>query len=562
MIRRLYIIVKILALFGLFIGYTGCINSSSDNFGNFGSKVLTGYFSDDPVEGLYYETNSQWGFTGSDGAFHYLSGEWVYFYVGDILIGETIGASEITPFDLAGADPPETNLEIVRIRNEIERSNTITSLEVALNIAMFLQSLDDDGVLSNGIQIPSTIDDLALGMSLNFSQDPWEFRDDFSFRTLMAEGRNANVWGGTRAVKSPLYVLDSLYEGLSITPEIYAPSVYEGDNNGDGFPDEREEYFYDTAGNMDQYTYDNNADGGIEEIGQYTYDANGNVVERLWDYDGDLIADEGETEIYDANGNLIEFQRDTDGDSTPEDRYEYEYDNYGNRTSYQRDYDNNGQVDWVYTYEYDSDGNMIQKNYDDNNDSNWDWVETYEYDIYGNEILRETDSNYDGTIDERTASFYDANGNLTEWWSDSDGDTDGNTDPDYIEKYYYDANGYLTEYREDTDGDGTDDYHATAAYDANGNMISVQIDSDYDTVVDESDIYAYDANGNITEYEEDYGNNGSVDYRQTYEYDINGNLTDFYEDDDGDTDGNTDASYSESYQYQAIGGFKGLYFWW
>ena len=166
--RRLtFIATEIIALIAFLSLSAGCITNSSDS-GNPDMLVRTGYFLDAPVQGLYYETATLWGFTGANGAFDYQIGEQVSFYVGDILLGRTAGAGEITPFDLAGMSPPETNIEIVRARNRIDRNPSATPLEIALNIAVFLQSLDEDGNLSNGILIPEIISYPTLFQPLKF----------------------------------------------------------------------------------------------------------------------------------------------------------------------------------------------------------------------------------------------------------------------------------------------------------------------------------------------------------------------------------------------------------
>ena len=136
-----------IALLGLLVAYTGCS----------GRDYETGYFIDDPVDGLYFITATQSGYTNADGAFRYKEGEIVSFYVGDILVGEAAGAAEITPFDLAGTTPPLTNIEVVRIINQMQQNNWISSIDMAVNIAVFLQTLDADGIYSNGIQIPDQV---------------------------------------------------------------------------------------------------------------------------------------------------------------------------------------------------------------------------------------------------------------------------------------------------------------------------------------------------------------------------------------------------------------------
>jgi hypothetical protein len=48
---------------------------------------------------------------------------------------------------------------------------------------------------------------------------------DFPFGKLVADGRAAGLWGGSRAIRHPAYAFDDLYESFGITPEIYARKI-------------------------------------------------------------------------------------------------------------------------------------------------------------------------------------------------------------------------------------------------------------------------------------------------------------------------------------------------
>lgn len=108
---------------------SGCLSGgggSSDN-------SSTGVFIDSPVSGLAYATPSRSGRTNARGAFRYLPGESVSFSVAGINLGSAEGQAVITPLSLADSEDSADPL--------------------ALNIARFLQALDTDGNLNNGIQI-------------------------------------------------------------------------------------------------------------------------------------------------------------------------------------------------------------------------------------------------------------------------------------------------------------------------------------------------------------------------------------------------------------------------
>ena len=99
-------------------------------------EVLTGVFIDSPVSGITYKTATQSGVTDVDGKFKYISGEKVTFSIGAIVLPETLAKSRVTPLDIA--------------------STSDVNNQVVSNILVLLQSLDADGIPTNGIQIPET----------------------------------------------------------------------------------------------------------------------------------------------------------------------------------------------------------------------------------------------------------------------------------------------------------------------------------------------------------------------------------------------------------------------
>ncbi|WP_016956119.1 hypothetical protein [Catenovulum agarivorans] len=109
-----------------------------------------GVFVDSPVEGVYYETDSQSGMTDSDGGFYYYDGEYITFSVGDVELPEVMAMYEITPMDLVP-------------------SATDVNDETVVNLLQFLQSLDSDGDPDNGIYIDSAAHGEFSGMVLDFT---------------------------------------------------------------------------------------------------------------------------------------------------------------------------------------------------------------------------------------------------------------------------------------------------------------------------------------------------------------------------------------------------------
>jgi hypothetical protein len=137
----------------------GC---SSDDSGE-----SQGTFNDGPVENLDFEVDGKTGKTGPDGGFAYRSGTQITFSVGGIVLGSGTVKAFMTPVDLVPGAEDENN-------------DTVT------NIARFLQTLDEDGDLSNGIQIPEGAAEAAAGRSLDFEQTPEDFENDPDVLAVLA----------------------------------------------------------------------------------------------------------------------------------------------------------------------------------------------------------------------------------------------------------------------------------------------------------------------------------------------------------------------------------------
>ena len=101
------------------------------------TTILTGRFLDSAVEGIDYTSGSVSGTTDSSGNFQYIEGQTVSFSVGDVTIGSGTSGEVMTPVDL------------------VEVGNTDTAEVV--NIAGFLQTLDDDRNPDKGILVTSSV---------------------------------------------------------------------------------------------------------------------------------------------------------------------------------------------------------------------------------------------------------------------------------------------------------------------------------------------------------------------------------------------------------------------
>jgi hypothetical protein len=179
---------------------------------NPGSETLTGVFVDSPVEGLQWISGNMSGITDVTGAFEYISGATVQFYVGDILIGEATGNSIIIPLDLVvGAE---------------DINNT-----TAINIVRFLLTLDDDNDASNGIKILQASSDLALGASIDFTQSTPDFTGSGNVQSLISTFTSVTE-AGPRALVS---VFDALSHAENTMKDLLTGTysgTFSGDNSG------------------------------------------------------------------------------------------------------------------------------------------------------------------------------------------------------------------------------------------------------------------------------------------------------------------------------------------
>jgi len=110
-------------------------STQTDNSVSERTTVVEGQFLDSAVEGLWYETDTQYGFTNEYGSFSYIPGESIRFYLGSTFLGEVLAQAELTPLDLmTAADDPDKLQNLLRT----------------------LQTLDADSDPSNGITINPT----------------------------------------------------------------------------------------------------------------------------------------------------------------------------------------------------------------------------------------------------------------------------------------------------------------------------------------------------------------------------------------------------------------------
>jgi hypothetical protein len=152
------------------IGLIGCGGSGGGDGGGLNSAsvsgVQDGVFVDSPVQGLHYETNTQSGTTDANGKFFYMEGETVTFSMGDLVLGEAMAAPVMTPIDMVPDATDETH-------------PTVT------NMIRFMQTLDEDNNLDNGIFLPPYVMEELQGRQIDFNMDPVEFESDVDVQMFM-----------------------------------------------------------------------------------------------------------------------------------------------------------------------------------------------------------------------------------------------------------------------------------------------------------------------------------------------------------------------------------------
>ena len=417
------------------------------------SDVLTGHFTDSPVGGLTYTTETQTGITDATGAFTYKAGETVRFSIGDFAIGEAaVATATMTPVNLLPGVVLPTSASDMRVltiqTNRKPLNFAATSFSKLHNILTFLQALDQDKDASNGITITIGMAAILDGVTIDFAGSVYEFRDGVALKQVMAQAVSQGLVD-TGFIKLPGQAMDHFYQAQSISHSLMKPSNILVDSDNDGIANYITTYTYDTNGNQLTYSADDNGNGTANSITTYTYDTNGNKLTYSDDTDGDGTANRIKTYTYNTNGNKLTSSTDTNDD---------------------------GAANYIETYTYDSNGNKLTSSFDTDGDGTANYIITYTYDTNGNKLTASSDTNGDGTANSIGTYTNDTNGNLLTYSVDENGDGTAT----YIETYTYDTNGNQLTYSEDTNGDGTANSIGTYTKDTNGNLLTYSVDENGD----------------------------------------------------------------------------------
>ena len=147
----------------------------------------TGYFTDGPVQGLTYKTATNSGTTDNNGKFEYLTGEIVTFSVGEFVLGSTVGVKSMTPSHLVPLPPVQPGAMMMRSA-PLDDPTRVNNRAVT-NMAAFIQSLDMDANVENGIVIDASAAKVVgrYAGKISFDQDEAAFASDPNVTALFKE---------------------------------------------------------------------------------------------------------------------------------------------------------------------------------------------------------------------------------------------------------------------------------------------------------------------------------------------------------------------------------------
>lgn len=499
---------------------------NSDNPGHQTPEVVTGRFVDSPVAHLHYATPTRSGETDADGTFEYMTGETVTFSIGGTTLGAVEGAATITPLSLFGVTgAPVSFAELYRLADYTRRS--VTGYDRALNVALFLQSLDADGNPTNGIDLTGKAELLA-NVALSFDTTALHFADQFVDLALTYGFANARL--PREAVAQNLYS----GAGLSAAGQQIVRISYDSDN--DGTPNAVYDITYDAQGRVTSL-------GTTDTLTLYEYDAASRIVVERYrsspDGAGDFNVEFSMTRTYDAAGALTREDRLTQSNFAVPESSSTAY-TYDERHRLAQEVRNNDTTVTL-TYSYDA-NNVVSIAASGSAD-----VSTRAYDMHGNVTRRTSgDTSYVSTY------VYDEAGRMTSAVEiesristaeilDRESDTvtyDGAGNATSIIESYGDGPSASTTTRETTYDDAGRPLVRTTRY-TTGSDRDVetftyegarltrrelrQLTATDELVRHTLYTYTYDANGNLTRELRENDDNGdeTVDSRSSLTYEVN-----------------------------------------
>lgn len=158
----------------LIVGLIGLPLTAAAGSGDLRTGVFAG-----PVIGLKYETPTVFGVTNEKGEFQYRPGEAVTFSVGEVVLGTVRGADRVHEAQL-----------VSRVDGRIDKVKD----PILTNLARFLETLDQDGNVENGVTITSQVHTIVGNRSINFGQSEEEFSRDSAMLALLADLNRSAVF--------------------------------------------------------------------------------------------------------------------------------------------------------------------------------------------------------------------------------------------------------------------------------------------------------------------------------------------------------------------------------
>ena len=480
---------------------------------------------------MRYDTPTRSGLTDAQGTFKYLAGESVAFSVGGIALGHAPGASQITPFTLAGLTPPTTE---PALRRELDRATRTTSHFVrATNIARLLLALDADNNPANGIDLRGR--DAALAnAAVNFDQ------------TIIGFATALEKLAPDLTHNMPRWLpIVHLYRALDIAVPAHARETESFDLGGSYT--QTTNYSYNPDGSVESRS-SSDGPGGSSSSVVYGYDAMGRTTFMRQDQDFIFwgVSSVDVITRYDARGNLLSRTYDSDqgADGLIDVRQFsiYETDAYANILSEvsQVDYGIDGTIERGsrFSAQFDSRLNPYSSTWstDSNMDGVTDQLTTWnvEYDTNYRPVTEqyETDDGADGIIDSReTTAFIPAlNRRDVSEVRVSDLNADGVAEIRTQTDWVHNADGSLRTVTTEVDYDSNNDevadggYHEVATFDRERRAITNLVSQDWegDGVVDvvSHRTSSYDNYGNILAEvsESDTDGDGQWDTRTVTDY--------------------------------------------
>lgn len=557
----------------------------------------TGYLlAGTPVAGVTYTTPTQQGVTGLDGSFQYSEGERVRFSIGATTLGELVGKTQVTPYDLAGS-PVVTGTKIAWVLRDEENP-----LNGVINLVVFLQSMDQDANPANGIVITRGVAELLSKVKLPLHQRPSEFagsnnsegwnmyvaqgwndfQDNPTFRHILGKASRERRFSVPHGVVTPAKAMAQLHDALGIDPRIVG-MTQRLTQNQDG--DSWDRIAYNAAGNLSRH--ESSVYAGAYETWQY--DANGNVTQHeqhASELDHHMVS----TWLYDSNNNLTRAETDFSGNnvwSGYQSSASYTYDNDGNRTEEASTRTSEGRTESelsYYSYMHDKYGRLAQyiaeSEQQSGDGSSFSSAEYFNYfhDLDGNlrkySLARDVNE-VDGVPEQTWIWWYDPSGNVRKyesisalffeedprplvwnWAYDDEGKIIrfASISGAWLFRYEYDEDGNTTRRERVNTSSGTVDEVVSWQYNSGG---KVELKETFQGVADlpEADTehslesWHYHPNGAVslyaleaTHHVSDRGTYFEYTESHEYQYDTNGNLTRY-----------TNGDQIHNWQYDAAG---------